>query len=310
MPRTSPIPAPPQAYRACELLAAGVSPKRLRAQDIRRLGRGIVLHPRCPLDPEVYRDRCLIVGQSLKPEFFLSHRSAALLYRMPTPRPPGRRVDVASFAPLRAPRRPEVIAHRVRGGTLEWAAAEGLTLPSPPDVWCQLSAILDLKQLVAAGDFLISGALIPNSGGRRRPPLATFDALLRAHGRHRGTRGSPLRARALPLLRRPVDSPQESLLRLTIVDAGFEEPRVGCPVPFGDRVLHADLGYPQLRIAIDYEGVHHFEDPQQARLDEDRRRHFVAAGWTWIRVTAEDLRDPRRFIAELSDVMAEAYAAL
>lgn len=309
MPKTSSIAAAPQAYRASELITAGTTRRRLRAGDVRRAAHGIVLHPHCTLDLNDYRDRCLAIGQSLQQEFFLSHRSAALLYRIPAPWPPAQQVEVASFAPLRAPRRREVLGHRVRSGALEWGSAHGLILPSPADVWCQLSAVLNLQRLVAAGDFLVSGALILGSAGRREPPLAPIESLRAAHERHRGTKGSRLRELALPMLRASVDSPQESLLRLEIVRAHFDEPVVNCPIAVEGRTLHADLGYPSLKIAIDYEGAHHFDDPRQVRLDEERRKLLHAAGWVWIRVTAQTMRGLRGFFAELTAAIARADAS-
>ncbi|MBN9612801.1 MAG: hypothetical protein J0H64_04975 [Actinobacteria bacterium] len=109
------------------------------------------------------------------------------------------------------------------------------------------------------------------------------------------------------MLRSPVDSPPETLLRLLIVDAGLPEPMVNCPVRVGGRVLHADLGYPQLKIAIEYEGGYHFDGGHtQARRDVHRWEAMHDAKWRVLRVTALDLQDPRAFLARLAAAIQDA----
>lgn len=289
-----------------ELRRSGISRNRLEARDIRRVGRGIVLHPASELDPANYVDRCLGVAQALGEESFLSRRSAARIWGVPCPLPPGKRIDVASFSPRRAPRRSDVLGHRVKSGVLEWVLVNGIRIPSPPDVWCQLAAVLSLPDLVAAGDFLISGQRIEKGGGAREEPIVAPDQLASAVARHNRTAGTALRKRALPLLRSPVDSPQESKLRLMIVRAGFPEPMVNCEVPVIGRVLHADLGYPDLKIAIEYEGAQHFEDPDRVRHDADRRERMYEVGWRVLRVMAKDMDDPAEFLRRLATAMREA----
>lgn len=308
MSHRKPIVAPPESYRVAELRKAGVPRNRMYAKDIRRFGHGLVLHPDSTLDTARYEDFCRAIGQTLGPEYFVSRRSAAILFGIPCPEPPGRRVEVGSFSPLRAPRRSQVLGHRVRSGVLEWSETAGLVLPSPADVWCQLAAVLSLRKLVVAGDHLLTGKLLVGSGGRRQPPLTTVEQLQRAVDRHRGSNGSPLRVRAVSLLRRPVDSPAESELRLVIIEAGFPEPVVNCPVPVDGRVLHADLGYPELKIAIEYEGAYHFGSPAQGRRDARRRERMYEAGWQVLRVMVEDLHDPREFLRRLAKAIREAVA--
>lgn len=304
------IHAPPQAYRTAELIQAGVHPKRLGAKDIRRVGRGLLLHPDFTFDDFSYRDRCIAIGMTLKQEFFLSRRSAAVLHGIPcSPHPQGL-VDVASFSPQRAPRHRRIAGHRVKSGVLQWTERAGLTIPSAGDVWCQLGAITTLPELVAAGDFLTSGERIPGSGGARTTPLCPIEDLRRAHDRHRTTLGAPLRTRALRLIRAPVDSPPESHLRVALINAGFSEPTVNCPVPTARRIFHADLGYPELRIAIEYEGRYHFTSAEQARFDVQRRRSMIEAGWTVLQALDSDVDDPRSFFTTLARAIQTARSRL
>ncbi|MBS3182789.1 hypothetical protein [Leucobacter manosquensis] len=283
MSRRHTINVPPGAYRSVELIQAGVHSKRLGANDVRRIGRGIVLHPNFEYDDFSYRDRCIAVGMTLRQEFFL---------------------------PQRAPRHRLIDGHRVKSGILQWTENHGLTLPSASDIWCQLGPVTTLAGLVAAGDFLISGARIRGAPGGRAAPLCSLEELRHAHQRHRTTVGGPLRTRALALLRAPVDSPPESFLRIAIILAGFEEPKVNCPVPTRARTFHADLGYPELRIAIEYEGRYHFSSPDQARFDLQRRRSMVEAGWTVLQVLDSDVDDPHSFFVGLGMAIEAARAHL
>lgn len=310
MTKRATIEAPPDAYQVASLMHMGVSKNRLRANDIRRVARGIVLHPETQLDPGKDRDRCLAVGRSLKEGHFLSRRSAALVYCIPSPRPQGHKVDVGSFWPMRSPRRTYIAGHRVKRNVLEWAEIDGVRIPSPADVWCQLAAVSTLTQMVQAGDFIISGKRIVNGGGRRDPPLADIDALSAAAARHLGTLGSKLREQALPMLRTAVDSPTESAVRVLVVGAGFPEPMTNCPVQVADRLLHADMGYPELKIAIEYEGLQHFMDPKEIRHDEIRRAKLEDAGWRVLRVMNDDLLDPSYFLQQLAKAFRGALVGV
>lgn len=52
----------------------------------------------------------------------------------------------------------------------------------------------------------------------------------------------------------------------------------------------ADLGYPQLKIAIQYDGESHFT-PAQARRDQARNNAFLSRGWLLLQFNADDARD-------------------
>jgi very-short-patch-repair endonuclease len=88
---------------------------------------------------------------------------------------------------------------------------------------------------------------------------------------------------------RRLTSPKETWLRLAIVDAGFAPPATQIPVH--DRrglIGWVDMGYAELRIALEYDGDHHRRDRRQYVKDHRRLRRLEAAGWIVIRVIAED----------------------
>ena len=100
--------------------------------------------------------------------------------------------------------------------------------------------------------------------------------------------------------------------RLAIIRSGLPEPKIAPPVIVAAGVvLHPDLAYPELRIAIEYEGEEHRLDARRWRDDISRRRALEAAGWVVLRVTIEDLRRPSGFLADLTAVVrTRAHRAL
>jgi hypothetical protein len=86
------------------------------------------------------------------------------------------------------------------------------------------------------------------------------------------------------------ESPPESRVRLALVLAGL------APVPqydvrhHGRWIARVDLAFPELKIAIEYDGraVHEREDV--FARDRQRQNELVRAGWIVLRFTAADLR--------------------
>lgn len=72
-------------------------------------------------------------------------------------------------------------------------------------------------------------------------------------------------------------------------------------------MLHADLGYPQWRIAIEYDGMYHFENgAKQLKFDAARYERMREAGWTVLQLTSLDLKAPREFLDRLAKAIARA----
>src|SRR5690625_389515 len=99
--------------------------------------------------------------------------------------------------------------------------------------------------------------------------------------------------RAIPLRRLGVRPPRETALRLQIMAAGLPEPVVAHPVTLEGRTFHPDLSYPDLSIAIEYEGDHHRVDDWQWDADIRREDLFREAGWEYLRITKSSARAGR-----------------
>ncbi len=63
-------------------------------------------------------------------------------------------------------------------------------------------------------------------------------------------------------------------------------------------VARVDFALPELRLAIEYDGLWHAE---RAAFMSDRRRldRLSAAGWTVLHVTADDMRHPARLLVRI-----------
>jgi hypothetical protein len=85
--------------------------------------------------------------------------------------------------------------------------------------------------------------------------------------------------RALALHDRGAESPKETWLRLIVVGAGYPAPQTQIPVrcPSG-AMYYLDLGWPDLLLALEYDGAHHRTDPAQFARDIVRLEDLAGAG--------------------------------
>ncbi|QNG35845.1 hypothetical protein F1C76_03880 [Geodermatophilaceae bacterium NBWT11] len=94
-------------------------------------------------------------------------------------------------------------------------------------------------------------------------------------------------------------SPQETLLRLLLHRSRLPRPVAQFRVVHGRReVARVDFGWPEQRVAVEYDGLWH-GDPTQFRRDRARLNRLTAAGWRVVFVTAGDLRNPKALIARI-----------
>lgn len=141
----------------------------------------------------------------------------------------------------------------------------------------------------------------------RRPGLqiavVRIDALARATGvtveaaealidLHRGARGIKQLRQVLTLVDAGAESPQETRTRLLVVAAGLPRPQTQIEV-FNDwgRVLaRIDMGWPEIKVGIEYDGSQHWTDSRIRTNDIDRAAELQRRGWILVRVSADLLR--------------------
>jgi hypothetical protein len=308
----SPIPSElGPSFTAKQARDAGVSASRLRARDLQTPFHGVRVRPPTEEgpqkndedDPDVVKEHPIIAlarqyALRMTEHEFFSHLSAAIIWGLPLP--PAientSALDVSVFAPLRASRGRGVHGHQARKGstTVRRHPKTGLRVSSPVSTWAAVAPMLEHPyDVVAMADAIVRVPRAPGAFARplSRPlgTIAELDACVRA-GRRVGV--STLRD-ALPFVRLGASSRPETWTRLTLMDAGLPEPTLDHDVfdEYGMFLACVDMAYPELRIAIEYEGDHHRSDAQQWAKDVDRYDALTAHGWRVIRVTKRLLFD-------------------
>jgi very-short-patch-repair endonuclease len=155
---------------------------------------------------------------------------------------------------------------------------ERLRVTTPTQTFLDLGSELGLVDLVVLGDSLVKAALVT--------PAELVTAAETFRGGHRR-----LLRRAASLVRRDVDSPMESRLRMLIILAGLPDPTVNHQIvrPNGSVRFRLDLGYPDHRLAIEYDGRQHSESEQQWDWDVDRREWMDTKDWRVVIVRSKDV---------------------
>ena len=107
---------------------------------------------------------------------------------------------------------------------------------------------------------------------------------------------------ALDLVREDSWSPRESKLRCLIVRAGLPEPALNQDVydDHGRFLGCFDLVYPDLKVAIEYNGLIHVGNYAE---DVERIAALRAAGWTVIQVTSALYAQPEELIRRVRSAL-------
>lgn len=143
----------------------------------------------------------------------------------------------------------------------------------------------------------------------RATPFSVED-VLRLAKRYQGARGLTRLRAALPLVDPGAASPKETWLRLLLIDAGLPIPETQIPVNVHYRTVAVlDMGWEELKVAVEYDGDQHRSDRGQYVRDQWRLRKLAELGWVVIRVISEDR--PNEIVVRVRDALtARRKAAL
>ena len=148
--------------------------------------------------------------------------------------------------------------------------------------------------------------------------VAAIDALARATRlnatqvellaeRYKGHRNIRRARHALSLVDAGAESPRETWLRLLVIKAGYPPPQTQIPVygPYGELVAVVDMGWEEIKLALDYEGDHHRTNRRVFNRDIARHEALTTdLGWIDIRVTSENV--PADILRRLSEAWQRA----
>lgn len=126
--------------------------------------------------------------------------------------------------------------------------------------------------------------------------------------KHRGAKGLPRLRKVLPLMDGGAESPQETVARLALIDAGLPAPTTQVTIfgRYGEFLARVDMAYEEVKVAIEYDGPQHWEDPAVRQRDIDKQFELPKMGWHVIRVSRDLLRFRRAtYIHRVETVLRE-----
>ena len=184
----------------------------------------------------------------------------------------------------------DIIARRDRISADEITRVGGISVATPARTALDLGRYLPRAEAVARLDALAQATGV------------AADDILELTQRYPGTHGVRRCREAVSLMDAGAQSPQETRLRLLLVDKGYPRPRTQIPMldQYGYPFAYLDMGWRDMTIAVEYDGEHHRTNTKQYRWDAKRLRKIIAMGWIHIRVIAGDRDD---------DIMARVKSA-
>ncbi len=246
----------------------GVGKERLRSADLDRPFHGV----RSASPASGISAQAAALELRMPSTAFFCGVTAALILGIPLPRRHEQPLPlhVGMPSPGRANRAAGTVGHKFQISPEDIVDWGGLRVTSAARTWCDLAAVLDLEDLVAAGDYII----------HYRMPLASRAELEDAVTRHPGRRGRRRLREALALLDDHAESPRESVVRVTVVLAGIPGLVANHPIRVAEgRILRGDLCFPAHRVIFEYQGDYHRSEPGRWRKDRTRVALLTAAGW-------------------------------
>ncbi|MCL2424478.1 MAG: hypothetical protein FWD11_11415 [Micrococcales bacterium] len=233
---------------------------------------------------QVAKARIVAVHDRLRADHWFSHESAALLWGLPV-------LSVPDVTHLRQATRPS--SHRdraVRRYVGAVPAEHQAVVGGIPVTDLTLTMVDCARWLSGCAALVVADAALAAGADP-----AAADALVTALGRQRGTAWA---REVLSFADAGAESAGETLLRAGLLAAGLPPPVTQMPVRTRHRLYHGDVGYPQWRIVLEYDGRTKYTDRDV--LVREKRRHDAMVETTFqvLRFTVEDLH-PRAILSRV-----------
>jgi very-short-patch-repair endonuclease len=278
-------------FRGTMAVADGLlTPAKLRGRTWRRLLPDVYVHRDVTVD---HRTWCTAAALTLPPGAAIGGLSAAYLFGADLLRPDAP-VSIVALRTTGTHRSDRIRVHHTVIDPVDLTTIDGLPVTTPTRTAFDLGRRLGRRTAVAAVDAMLN-----------RGTLDLGEAAELARQRHWWP-GIPRLNEILRLADSRAESPMETMLRLLFLDAGLPamQPQFEVRDARGRLIGRVDLAWPAIRLAVEYEGDHHREQGQ-FRRDIGRVNALRMAGWTVVRLSADDvLRRPAETIALLTAELA------
>lgn len=190
------------------------------------------------------------------------------------------------YSNRRPPPRITVYADKLQPGEVQEVA--GLLVTAPPRTAFDIGRRLDFTSAVQRIDALMNATDVKEDDVR---------AVMAAHP---GVRGLRQLRKVLEVADGGSESPYESLTRLLFIRNNFPRPQTQIRVTdeYGFVVARLDMGWPEWRVGVDFDGAHHWTDPRQRAKDIERYAKLPELGWADIRVSGDMLHNNPHLVLE------------
>jgi very-short-patch-repair endonuclease len=279
----------PPVFRASEVLAAGLLTRgQLRTTAYRRLRQDVYAAAHLPV---THRLRVRAVALVAPPAGAFGGLTAAVLWGARDLAGPDDPVEVVVPTGVRW--------HPGPGVTVRSASLAGDVVTDGELRWTgRTRTALDLVRRGTVDDAVVLLDRLVQAG------VADLDEVRAAAAALPRCRGSRQARTAAALSDGLAESPQETRLRLLVLRSGLPRPVAQYRVTAGGRfVARVDFGYPEQRLALEYDGAWHADSVQFAR-DRQRLNRLLAAGWRVLFVTAQDLHRPDQLVVRIAAALA------
>ena len=122
-----------------------------------------------------------------------------------------------------------------------------------------------------------------------RATRITASEVLALTQRYAGARGVRCCRTAVDMMDPGAQSPKETWLRLLLIRSGYDRPMTQIPLfEYGVPAAYLDMGWPQIRVGVEYDGDQHRTD-RDTYVKGIRRDELIARlDWLNVRVVKED----------------------
>jgi Protein of unknown function (DUF559) len=283
-----------KTFRARDAIDAGLlRPEHLRTRAWQRVFHGVYADAALRL---THGTRCAAAIAFLLPRgAVIAGRSAAVMHGVSLG-DAAQKVEALTPGTVLRYRADGLVVHRAALGPADRVLVNGLPVTSTERTCWDLAQWLDAVESVVWIDRLLA------LGRTTRAGLAEYQGLRRQDT----VRGVRRFERVLSLVDGRSESPPESRLRVRLTMAGLPPPEVQFTIFDDDArfVARVDLAWPQLRIAVEYDGLWHVGSASQMHADRRRLNAIVGLGWIVLHVTSARLND------DFDAVVAEIRTAI